>query len=115
VSAIPSPHALSVRRYRPGAADEFNNAVPAWDPAVPWYVRSVDPVSSREPGLQFRDMTNIDLVVQADKTPAVPGYRDRVVVDGLEYDVDGQPDDWTRGPWPNPAAGVTVYLKRTEG
>jgi hypothetical protein len=60
-------------------------------------------------------MANIAYVIQADKTPAVPDYRDVVIVDGKEYPVDGHPDDWTRGPWANPVAGVTVYLKRVEG
>ena len=40
---------------------------------------------------------------------------DLVVVDGKDYPVDGQPDDWTRGPWANPVAGITVYLRRVEG
>jgi hypothetical protein len=60
-------------------------------------------------------MTTIAYVIQADKTTDMPGYRDVVVVDGKDYPVDGQPDDWTRGPWANPVAGVTVYLKRVEG
>ena len=115
MSAIPSPHRISVRRFIAGAKDEFNNSVPSWAAAQPWDVRSVDPLTGREPGIQFRDMATLALVVQADKTPEVPGYRDRVVVDGEEYDVDGRPDDWTMGPWANPAAGVTVYLKRVEG
>lgn len=115
MSAVPSPHRISVRRFVAGAKDEFNNSVPEWGDPEPWDVRSIDPVSSREPGLQFRDMNTIVHVIQADKTPQVPGYRDRVVVDGDEFDVDGTPDDWTRGPWANPAAGVTVYLKRVEG
>lgn len=116
MSVIPSPHRISVRRFTVGTVkDEFGNYPETYSDPIPWDVRSIDPISSREPGLQFRDMSTIVHVIQADKTAAVPGYRDRVIVDGKEYAVDGEPDDWTRGPWGNPAAGVTVYLKRVEG
>ena len=112
---IPSPHKLLVKPFLPGAKDDFNNPVDAWGPARDWWVRSVDPVSNREPQQPNRDMATIAYVVQADKTDDMPGYRDLVVVDGQDYPVDGQPDDWTRGPWANPVAGVTVYLRRVEG
>lgn len=82
---------------------------------VPWWVRSVDPVSNREPGLEHRDASTIAFAVHADKTDDVPSYQDVVVYAGREYPVDGAPDDWTMGPWANPAAGVTVWLKRIEG
>lgn len=115
MSVIPSPHTVQVKRYAAGAEDDFGNASGSWADPVPWRVRSVDPVSGREPGLANRDLATIAYVIQADKTADVPGYRDRVVVGGKEFDVDGHPDDWTLGPWPNPAAGVTVWLKRVEG
>jgi hypothetical protein len=113
---IPSPHTVQVRRWtEPTEPDEFGNLEGFLGDPQPWQVRSIDPVSNREPGADNRDLATIAKVIHADKSSQVPGYRDTVVVDGLEYPVDGTPDDWTRGPWPNPAAGVTVWLKRVEG
>lgn len=114
-SPIPSPHLVKVRRYVAGAKDEFNNAVDAWQDPTDWWVRSIDPVTGREPDQSFRDLASLALKIEADKTPDVPTYRDIVIVDGVEYPVDGRPDDWTQGPWTNPVAGVTVYLRRVEG
>lgn len=115
MSLIPSLNRLDVKRFSTTTKDDFGNDVPVYGDPQPWWVRSVDPVSSREPNQPNRDMATIAYVIQADKTDAVPTYRDVVVVDGKDYPVDGNPDDWTRGPWANPAAGVTVYLKRVEG
>lgn len=112
---VPSPHKLLVRRYAPGQRDEFGDLEETWSPPEEWRVRSYDPASGREPGAANRDLATIAYVIQADKTPSVPGYRDVVVIDGKDYPVDGHPDDWTRGPWPNPVAGVTVWVKRVEG
>jgi hypothetical protein len=104
-----------VRRYVAGTKDDFGNLQDTWTTELPWWVRSIDPVTGREPGAANRDLANIAYAIQADKTNAIPRYRDIVIVDGVEYNVDGEPDDWSRGPWANPVAGVTVYLRRTEG
>lgn len=39
------------------------------------------------------------------------GYEDRVVIDGIKYEVAGSPKDWTRGPWLNPIAGIEISLR----
>lgn len=114
-SPIPSPHRIFVRHFGVGPDDEFGNATETLGDPEPWYVRSIDPASGREPGAELRDLASIQYVIQADKSVQVPGYRDTVVIDGQEHEVDGHPDDWTRGPWANPAAGVTVWVKRVEG
>ena len=112
---IPSPHTLQVRKWSAGAEDVMGNASEGLADPVPWRVRSVDPVSNREPGAEHRDLATIAYTIHADKTDLVPSYRDVVVINGKEYPVDGEPDDWTRGPWANPVAGVTVWVKRAEG
>lgn len=115
-SPIPSPHRLQVRRYIVATeADELGNYPEGLADPVDWMVRSVDPVSNREPGRDHRDLATIAFTVHADKSALVPSYRDVVIYGGKEYPVDGAPDDWTMGPWANPAAGVTVWLKRVEG
>jgi hypothetical protein len=115
VSGVPSTHKLGVRRWAPGTKDEFGNVTDTWAAATDWWVRSVDPVSNRELATQNRDPAVIAFAIQADKSPEMPGYRDLVVIDGAEYPVDGAPDDWTKGPWFNPVAGVVVYVRRAEG
>lgn len=115
-SPYPSPHRLQVRKYVPATEpDEFGNLGGTLADPVDWWVRSVDPVPNRETATANRDLATLAYSIQADKSPQVPSYRDVVVYDGQEYPVDGRPDDWTVGPWANPAAGVTVYLKRVEG
>lgn len=115
MSLVPSPYIVGVRRFADGALDEFGNATDAWAEPVNWWVRSISPATSDEPGADHRDLSVVIYTIHADKTPDAPGVRDLVVIDGKDYPVDGEPDDWTRGPWVNPAAGVVVWVKRAEG
>lgn len=112
---IPSPHTIQVRRWTAGAEDVMGNASEGLGAPEPWQVRSIDPVSNREPGADHRDLAEIAYTIHADKSAQVPTYRDVVIINGKEHPVDGEPDDWTNGPWTNPAAGVTVWVKRVEG
>ena len=59
--------------------------------------------------------SSVEFAVHADSASGVPAAGDQVLVDNDWYDVDGEPADWTRGPWPNPVAGVVVLPKRIEG
>lgn len=68
-----------------------------------------------EPSATNRDLSVVEYTIHADATADVPGVRDLVIVDGVEYAVNGTPDDWTKGPWPNPAAGVAVELRKVDG
>lgn len=115
-SPFPSPHRLQVRRFTKATEpDEMGNYASGLGDPEDWWVRSIDPVPNRESATANRDLATLAYSIQADKTDKVPSYRDVVLVDGQEYPVDGRPDDWSNGPWPNPAAGVTVYLKKIEG
>lgn len=44
----------------------------------------------------------------------VIGPHDVVVIDGEDYEVDGETADWTRGPF-DWAPGVSINLKKAEG
>lgn len=103
---------LHVRRFTSAAT----RSTPAQfaDPA-PWEVRGVAPGAMVEPGDPNRDRSDIAWTVYADASDDVPTERDRVDFLGDTYEVAGRPADWTHGPWENPAAGVVVELKRTEG
>lgn len=115
MSNVPSPYTLQVRRFVAGSTDAHGNAVDAWGTAAAWAVRSVAPGSMEEPSATNRDLSVVEYTIHADATADVPGVRDLVIVDGVEYAVNGTPDDWTKGPWPNPAAGVAVELRKVDG
>lgn len=108
---IPAPHALGVRRYQGESEDAHGNATVTYAAASLWQVHAIFPGALEELS-SSRDATVVELTVLAAKSPAVPTSRDRVVVDGAEYEVVGEPGDWTRGPWVAPFAGVSVELRR---
>jgi hypothetical protein len=106
---------LTVRRRTAGTRDAHGNVAVTYAAGTPWTVRGVAPGAMLEPAVPNRDRSDIAWTVYADASPDVPGALDRVEWDGVTYEVDGTPKDWTHGPWENPAAGVVVELKRMEG
>lgn len=64
-----------------------------------------------------RDLSSVKFALHADVSPDVPSRVDEVQVDpgGDWLPVDGDPADWSLGPWPNPVAGVIVLLKAVNG
>ena len=114
MSVVPSPYWLTVRTRTEGVKDAFGNVTTTW-PERDWRVRSVAPGAMVDPAEPNRDLGSIAYTVHADADSQPPTRLDKVVIDGEPFDVDGDPADWTRGPWPNPAAGVVVLLKRSEG
>lgn len=123
---IPTPWTVGVRAWSQSGRDAHGNPVPSWAPPVPVRVHAVGPRVQTEPGEPNRTVVVEGLTVYA-PAGTVVGEHDRVVwpfkVDdtgavtfaGEEYEVDGDVADWTSGPWPNPVAGVTFDLTRTEG
>ena len=111
---IPSPYTLTIRVRTEGAKDAFGNVTVTW-PEREWRVRSVAPGAMADPSDPNRDLGSIAYTIHADADSGPPSRLDEVVVDGEPYAVDGDPADWTRGPWPNPVAGVIVLLTRSEG
>ena len=112
---IPSRFTLGVRRYSGTVKDAHGNATVSFAAAVDWPVRQVDPGAMSEPLEARRDASVVVFTVHANPHANTPTERDRVVVDGVEYAVNGRPKDWTRGPWRNPVAGVVVELRNVEG
>ena len=111
---IPSPYTVRVRTATAGDEDEFGNPSTVWA-EHDWAVRSIDPGASVELYQPNRDLSRIVYSIHADKSPQVPDAGAEVLVDGEWFKVDGHPDDYTRGPWVNPVAGVVVMLRRDEG
>lgn len=115
MSLIPSPHTLQVRSRTRTGTGPLGNPAYGWGQPRPWKVRQIDPAQSAEPYLPGRDLSSIEYAIHSDKSGDVPTIDDQVLVDGDWYAVDGEPADWTRGPWHNPAAGIVVLLKLVDG
>ena len=120
--AIPTPHTLSVRQYVEGATDAHGNPVDDWADPVEWPVHGVAPGASEEPRKPNRDLSEVLWTVYAPANELAPGYRGQVSLpwedvggEPLWYDAEGVPDDWSKGPWLFPDAGVVVELRRAEG
>lgn len=112
---IRARHVLQVRRYTAATKDALGNDVPTFADPIDWPVRQVDPGAMSEPREPHRDASVVVFTVHANPHPNTPTARDRVIVDGDEYAVNGHPKDWTRGPWRNPVAGIVVELRNVEG
>lgn len=117
MSAIPTPHTVLVREPTSGGEDAHGNPVSGWGDPFEWDVHAVAPGASEEPRKPNRDLSVVAWTIYA---PAgyVPSARAQVSLpweDDTWHDIEGEPDDWTKGPWRNPVAGVVVELRRTEG
>ena len=124
--SIPTPGTVGHRVWSQSGRDAHGNPVQSHAAPVALPVHAVGPRLAQEPGEPGRWQTVEGLTVYA-PAGTVVGEHDLVVapfvVDetgtvlhaGDEYEVDGPVADWTRGPWPNPAAGVTFNLTRVEG
>ena len=104
--------AVGVRRYMAGSRDAHGNPAPSWGAPEERLVYAVYPRSTAEP-LPERTAVTSYLSLLAPEGFQI-GSQDRVVVNGVEYDVDGDPADWTLGPfgW---NAGVEIPLKKIGG
>ena len=124
---IPAPWTVGRKVWSQSATtDAHGNPVQSHADAVPVAVHAVGPRLAQEPGDPNRWIVVEGLTVYA-PAGTVIGAHDvvvwpfkvddagQVVVYGDEYDVDGDLADWARGPWANPAAGVTFNLTRSEG
>lgn len=108
-------HTLGVREFVSGATDDYGNPAEVWGSSRPWVVRGYAPGGIEEPYRDGRDLSVIAWTVYADADASLPGPRDLVVLEGREYRVNGEPSDWTKGPWLNAWAGAVVELTREEG
>ncbi|MDH6283225.1 hypothetical protein [Prescottella agglutinans] len=106
-------HVAGLRKYVPGAKNTRGNPVPDWLPAEQYKVFGWVPIASTEPDVAGHDHVVIDVKLSAPSTfPAGP--RDKVVLDGLEYEVIGYPENYSHGQsdWD---PGILVNLHRVEG
>lgn len=106
---------LSIKRLTTGATDSHGNATQTLSAPEDWWVWALAPGDNSEPGVPNRERSDVVWTVFAPADDFGPGVRDVVVISGEDFQVDGTPEDWTRGPWGAGNAGVVVKLKRMEG
>lgn len=112
---LPTPHLIHVRRWQQGGDPNPHGYRPeTYGDPEELLVHGYAPGSSSDSTTAGRDTASTLVTVYA-PAGTVIGYRDRAVIDGVEYEVAGNSKDYTSGPWANPAAGVVLELKRLEG
>lgn len=113
---FPAPWSVLVHRYTLGTPDAHNNPTESWVPdAKPTPVHGVAPGAQNDESVQpGRDVSEVAWTVYAPAGTLV-GARDRIEWLGDVYAVNGEPRDYTRGPWRNFGEGVVIELRRTEG
>jgi hypothetical protein len=114
-------YTIGHRRFESGATDAHGNPVRSWAPPVDLKVYALAPTASladTEP-VPGRDavMTLMSILVPAG---ADLGPHDRFVVDGVEWEQEGEINDYTRSPFPMRASsyvrrGLVLNLKKVEG
>lgn len=112
--SLPLLHTVGVRAFGAGGPgyDAHGNEVPSWGDPVPVAVYAIAPRPSEEPQPGRSEVIS-GLAVYA-PADTVVGPRDRVVIDGEEWEVEGELGDYTRGPWGYPF-GVVINVTRVEG
>lgn len=110
--SLPTPHSVGRRAYIAGAKDRHGNPIDTWGDPVPTPVYSIAPKTIVEPE------TGRFLVVEGLTVQAPPetrfDSRDLVVIDGVEYQIEGGVKDWNRGPF-GYSPGISIDLTREEG
>lgn len=112
--SLPTPYTVGHRRWVEGEENPHGYTEGHHGDAVDLAVHAIAPGPSQESIAAGRNPTEIAWTIYA-PAGTTANSADLFVVDGLEYEVDGMPRDYTRGPWPNPVAGVTIELKRQGG
>jgi hypothetical protein len=111
-SSIPTPWTVDVLHYETGAEDEYGNDVEAWSAPDTQPVHGWGPAGSVEQGGWQRQVV-ADLQLYAPAGFRV-GPHDRVVVDGRTFEVEGDVEDYTKGPF-GFRPGLRVNLRKVSG
>lgn len=103
------------RRAKPGGLDAHSNPAVEFETPIPFSYIGISPRSDgqTEPRMAGRDAVIIGLTVLAPPSPK-PSPHDRFLIDGEEFEVDGEIGDWTRGPY-GFQPGISFALRRAEG
>ncbi|HEY4268413.1 MAG TPA: hypothetical protein VGM94_09505 [Galbitalea sp.] len=113
--SLPTPYTLAVKRRQTGSRDSHGKPSVTYAAGVAWPVHGYAPGADATRSDANRDLSLILWTVYAPADNLAPGELDLVTLGGVDYMVEGRPDDWTKGPWLHPTAGLVVELKRAEG
>lgn len=111
---FPTPWTIEVLPYVSGPADSHGNTTEGWADPITYEVYGwAPPADSTEPEESGRYAVVTTLEVFAPPGVQV-APRDRVRVDGITYEVVGEPSDYTHGPfgW---QPGIRIELTRVQG
>lgn len=125
--SLPTPYTVQRLPFDPGATDAHGNPVDAWGAPVDVAVHGwASPSADTVPSDPNRDAVIRDLDLYA-PAGTVGRPKDHWVIPGeaaqechhhpglMCFAQVGYVEDYTKGPWQNPAAGVRINLKRAEG
>lgn len=112
---FPTPWTIGLRVHSTGAANSWGDPVPSWAEPVDRAVYGWAPASTAEGHDAGRSAVELDLdVFGPTETLGDIQPRDRLVIDGNLYEVEGRVENFDRGPF-GFAPGVRVGVKRVEG
>lgn len=117
---LPLTGTIGLRKRSQGAPDAHGNRVESYAAAIPvqvygWGPRSPEGTAEQDTGR--RDLVPIGMTVYAPASVAAlvdPVDRIEVPYGGDLFDVDGEVNDWSHGPF-MPGAGCVITLRRAEG
>ena len=107
---------VQVLPFVEGGRDSHGNPIKSWGAPRKLTVMGWGPRgdgSSSEPRVPGREQVIVGLVLYTYPDPGITS-RDRVAVNGITYEVEGEVGDWTTGPF-GFEPGCTVALRRVEG
>lgn len=87
---------VTVRRWSAGAADGYGGVLDTWGAAESFPVDGWAPAGSSEPKTVGLNRVVVDRELFA---PAPLHHKDRVTIGGEVFDVEGEAEDWTQGPF----------------
>lgn len=110
---IDATQTVQVESYQSNAQDSHGNDIDAWaPPGVPQPIYGWSPSGSQEVN-GWRDVVTSDAMILAP-----PDFqcqpKDRVVLDGVTYEVQGESQNYGNGPF-DFAPGMVVNLKHIKG
>lgn len=111
VAIFPTPWTVQHAVYSSGGDDPHGNEEESWAQPVDRKVYGWGAPQSSEPKRAGAEAVVVNLELYAPVFPV--GDMDRIVVDGLAYDVIGEAEDFNHGPF-GFAPGMVVNLKRAE-
>ncbi|ASN67441.1 hypothetical protein 7S11_3 [uncultured Caudovirales phage] len=110
---LPALFTVSVKAFKADSEDELGNPIESWAPPVPLKVYGWSAPRSTEPKLAGHDRVVVDVELLAPEGFLVRP-RDRVLLEGGEFEVIGYPEDYNHGPF-GFRPGLVVNLQRVEG